>query len=132
MDASTRAAKLAEIYQQLTWLERTARCLPYLAGERLTHADLTWFPTIVFMEFMLPRSFGWSANVFHEHEHFPKLTRWFEHCIHYTNNSETNMHYFAQLRTEFLNAFQIQYQQGRLAGVQEDVEKHPEYKWKYM
>jgi glutathione S-transferase len=47
MDAKTRAAKLAELHQQLTWLEGQAK-LPYLAGDRMSHADLTWWPTIVF------------------------------------------------------------------------------------
>jgi glutathione S-transferase len=126
MDAPTRAAKLAEIYMQLTWLEHTARCSPYLAGKRLTHADLTWFPTMVYMEFMLPRSFGWSDDLFHEHEHFPQLTRWFEHCI------TASEKHFAELRQDFLQTFQVQYQEGRLAGVKSDVQKHPEYKWKYM
>jgi len=63
MDLPTRAAKLGEIWRQLNWLEREvaagARDGPFLMGAQLTLADLTWFPTCVFMEYMLPRVFGW-------------------------------------------------------------------------
>ena len=75
MDNYSRAAKLAEIWKQLTWLEEQCRG-KYLAGDHLSHADLTWFPTAVFMEFMLPRVFDWPT-IFHERKHFPKLTAWF-------------------------------------------------------
>jgi len=75
MDKPTRASKLAEIWKQLTWLEENT-VGPYLAGPRITLADMTWYPTTIFMEFMLPRVFGWP-QVFHETEHFPKLTSWF-------------------------------------------------------
>ncbi|CAB9526703.1 unknown protein (Partial), partial [Seminavis robusta] len=68
MDAATRAAKLAELYKQLCWLEEQAK-LPFLAGHKCTHADITWFGTFCFMEFMLPISFGWSDNLFHETKH---------------------------------------------------------------
>eukprot|EP00406_Dinophysis_acuminata_P000073 CAMPEP_0179212006 /NCGR_PEP_ID=MMETSP0797-20121207/828_1 /TAXON_ID=47934 /ORGANISM="Dinophysis acuminata, Strain DAEP01" /LENGTH=314 /DNA_ID=CAMNT_0020917495 /DNA_START=17 /DNA_END=957 /DNA_ORIENTATION=- len=77
MDRPTRAAKVAEIWTQLNWLEQHVKS-PYMAGERLTHADLTWFPTATFMEFMLPRVFAWP-EVFRETETFPKLTAWFTH-----------------------------------------------------
>lgn len=123
MDAKTRAAKLQELHNQLCWLEGQAR-LPYLAGDQLTHADLTWFPTIVFMEFMLPRSFDWSENMFHETEHFPKLSTWFQHCL--------KDHQFQLVREEILEDHRDAYQRGRLSGVSEDVKAHPEYKWKYM
>lgn len=74
MDRATRAAKLAEIWKQLRWLEESA-VGPYLAGADVTTADMTWFPTSIFMEFMLPRVFGWP-EVFREREHFPKLAAW--------------------------------------------------------
>merc|ERR1719473_2569554 len=65
MDLPTRAAKLGEIWRQLSWLEaevqKEAHGGPHLLGAQLTLADLTWFPTCVFMEFMLPRVFGWPA-----------------------------------------------------------------------
>ena len=60
MDIKTRAAKLAELNKQLNWMEKECKFGPYLCGSQLTHADMTVFPTTVFMEFMLPRVFGWS------------------------------------------------------------------------
>ena len=123
MDTATRAAKLAELYQQLVFLETQARDY-YLAGDRITHADLTWYPTIVIMKFMLPRSFGWSEHVFEETVHFPKLTAWYKLC---SSNER-----FARIRDVFWEEYQAEYDQGLLKGVREDVEKHPEYKWKYM
>ena len=74
MKLETRAKKLAEIWKQLNWLEEQCKG-PYLAGDRITHADLTWFPTTIFMEFMLPRVYDWP-EIFHETDSFPKLTKW--------------------------------------------------------
>uniref|UniRef100_A0A7S1MGU6 Glutathione transferase n=1 Tax=Alexandrium catenella TaxID=2925 RepID=A0A7S1MGU6_ALECA len=75
MDLKTRADKIAEIWKQLTWMNQHI-VGPYLCGGQLTLADLTWFPTTIFMEFMLPRVFGWP-DVFREHEGpFPALARW--------------------------------------------------------
>ena len=59
-DRATRAAKLAEIWKQLLWLEAQCRG-PYLAGAAVSLADFTWFPTAVFMRFMLPLVFEWPA-----------------------------------------------------------------------
>ena len=86
MDLPTRAAKLGEIWKQLSWLEaqvqKEARGGPHLLGAELTLADLTWFPTCVFMEFMLPRVFGWPALFDPQATHpaptpFPALAAWF-------------------------------------------------------
>jgi glutathione S-transferase len=122
MCASIRAAKLKEIFEQLTWLEGQVR-LPYLAGGCLTHADLTWFPTAVFMELLLPRVFGWSA-VFREEEQFPNLSAWFGRCL---SNEQ-----FEKVRGEIRGTLEAQAAAGRFAGVKADAEGHPEYKWKYM
>jgi len=78
MDLDTRSKKLAEIWKQLNWLEDQCKG-PYLAGDKITHADMTWFPTAIFMEFLLPRVFDWPA-VFHETEVFPNLTKWHAKC----------------------------------------------------
>ena len=65
MDLKTREAKIGEIWRQLTWLEAQVSAVhaaeggTNLLGPLLTLADFTWFPTCVFMEFMLPRVFGW-------------------------------------------------------------------------
>ena len=63
---ATRAAKIAEIWRQLSWLEAhlERRGGPYLAGATVTHADMTWHPTCVFMEYMLPLVFGWPESLF--------------------------------------------------------------------
>lgn len=47
MDRATRAAKIAEIWRHLCWLEGELGKSggPFLAGERLTHADMTWWGT---------------------------------------------------------------------------------------
>jgi glutathione S-transferase len=76
MDMKTRTDKLAEIWKQLSWLEANL-VGPYCAGSEMTTADMTWYPTLIFMEYMLPRVFEWP-EVFHEDVHFPRLRQWFE------------------------------------------------------
>lgn len=81
MDLHARSAKLAEIWKQLSWIEAqpTLGQGPHLCGEQLTLADLTWFPTAVFMEFMLPRVFGWPQLFSSDASTpFPKLAGWYE------------------------------------------------------
>lgn len=124
MDTATRAAKLTELHEQLTWLEKHAR-LPYLAGDRLTHADLTWYPTIVMMQLMLPRSFGWPDNIFQEGtQHFPKISKWYAHC-----SKEPRL---AKIRKDYGDDYLPLFEKGYLAGVRENVDCHPEFKWKYV
>ena len=86
MDLPTRAAKLGEIWRQLSWLETEVAARahggPHLLGAQLTLADLTWFPTCVFMEYMLPAVFGWP-QLFDPKATtpaptpFPSLARWY-------------------------------------------------------
>lgn len=59
MDLACRAAKAHELWKQLSWLESVQNG-PYLAGDSLSLADLTWFPTAVFMDYLLPRALGWD------------------------------------------------------------------------
>ena len=68
---ATRAAKIAEIWKQLNWLEAQLerRGGPFLAGTAVTHADMTWHPTCVFMEHMLPSVFGWPETIFRVESH---------------------------------------------------------------
>lgn len=75
-DATIRAAKLKEIFERLCWMEETIK-LPYMAGDRITHADITWWPTCTFMEVLLPYVFGWSA-IFYETKQFPRLSQWLQ------------------------------------------------------
>ena len=84
MDLKTREAKIGEIWRQLTWLEAQVAALhkatggSYLLGDQLTLADFTWFPTCVFMEYILPRVFGWpDPFVVGELTPFPSLARWY-------------------------------------------------------
>lgn len=126
MDTATRAAKLAELHQQLIFLEQQTRG-PYIAGAAMTHADLTWYPTMVMMVFMLPKSFGWSEDFLEplssSLSHFPKLAAWFQLC-------SANQH-FGRMQKVFVDEYRAEYDQGLLVGVREDVDQHPEYKWKY-
>jgi glutathione S-transferase len=128
-DVGIRAAKLAEIFKQLLWLESQVR-LPYMAGDRITHADLTWFPTAVFMELLLPFCFGWS-RIFYETDQFPKLSVWFQHCLVGGGGEEENNH-FAKTRLEIYDTLVSQKRKGRFLLVKEQAETHPEFKWKYM
>lgn len=122
MTVETRAAKLKELFQQLSWLEATIQ-LPYMAGKQMTHADLTWYPTAIFMELLLPLVFDWSP-IFHEEKTFPKLTKWFQTC-------SENKH-FDLTRKEIRETLLEQSSRGRFAPVRTEAKEHPEYKWKYM
>ena len=122
MTVKVRAAKLAEIFKQLSWLEEQIR-LPYMAGDTVTHADLTWLPTATFMELLLPEVFGWS-KIFYEQDVFPKLTAWFQRCLE-------NAH-FSKTRNEIRGTLLEQGERGRFAPVRAEAEKHPECKWKFM
>ena len=131
MDARTRHAKLTELHRQLHWLEGVAACAPYLGGGRLTHADLTWFPTAVFMELLLPRVFGWEAVFCASGEKergqppLPKLGAWFRMLAGQAS--------FAKTRQEIRGTLLEQAGRGRFVGVREDVRAHAsEYRWKLV
>lgn len=75
MDLPTRAAKLAEIWKQLHWLNNNM-VGPFLVGSKLTLADLTWYPTAVYIEYMAPKVFGWP-DIFRKADGpFPNLAKW--------------------------------------------------------
>lgn len=120
MDRPTRAAKLAELWKQLNWLEQNIK-EPYMGGERVTHADMTWYPTVIFMEFMLPRVFGWP-QLFHETVHFPKLTKWFGHC--------SKDPIFAKVHEEIWNFWLAKEADGQFDPIKDEI-KDPNFKWKY-
>jgi len=121
-DPKIRAAKLKEIYERLCWLEGTIK-LPFMGGDRITHADITWFPTCIFMEVLLPYVFGW-APIFHETTHFPRLREWFENCC-------GNEH-FRSVRSEMYDVLVQQRQDGRFDGVREVARNNSELKWVYI
>ena len=83
-----RAKKIAEIWKQLNLLEDHLNATIntsqrkgssyYLAGNMLTHADLTWFPTVVFMEHLLTHNFGWDVDIFHGRDSpLPLFANWY-------------------------------------------------------
>merc|ERR1719464_2505082 len=81
IERKRRAAKLTEIFQQLTWLEANiSEAGPYMMGEKVTLADFTWFPTLIFMEFLLPRVYGWPKIFDDDACGFPKLGKWYRDC----------------------------------------------------
>ena len=121
-DPNVRALKLKEIYERLTWLETTIR-LPFMAGERITHADITWFPTCVFMEILLPYVFDWTP-LFHENDKFSRLSRWYNHCC-------ANEH-FASVRDDISSVLIQQKKDGRFDGVREVVKSNPDLRWKHI
>lgn len=120
MDRPTRAAKLAEIWKQLTWLEEHVKG-PYMAGEELSVADMTWYPTCIFMEFMLPKVFSWP-EVFREAEHFPKLSAWFSRL------SEDPV--FASTRQEIWDFWVQKEAEGQFDSIRNEL-FDPGFKWKY-
>ena len=121
-DANVRAAKVKEIYERLCWLEESIK-LPYLAGDCITHADITWYPSCIFMEVLLPYVFGWDA-IFHETTHFPRLTQWFDTC--------SNNEHFAPVRSDIFDVLVEQGKDGRFDGVREVTISNPKLKWKYI
>jgi glutathione S-transferase len=129
MNVKTRAAKIAELYNQLCWLDKTSTCAPFLVGRynRITHADLTWFPTMVMIQFLVPKSIGWPHDFLARK--FPKLSQWYAHCTSLNNQYHTQ---FAKVRDDIMEENQEEYDNGWLKGVKEDVESHPEYKWNYI
>lgn len=122
MDVKTRAAKLADMYKHLKWMEGQIR-LPYLAGDRLSHADCTWFPTCIFMELLLPYVFGWCP-IFHENIHFPRWSSWFATC-------RQNPH-FEITYQEIHGTLKRHQDLGRFELVKQVVQQHPEFQWKYI
>lgn len=79
-DRSVRAKKIAELWFQLNELEELMYEGPYIMGDKLTLADFTWFPTTIFMEYMLPKIFGWP-DIFNNNNPniLPKLHSWWNY-----------------------------------------------------
>jgi glutathione S-transferase len=121
MDHKTRAAKLAEIWKQLTWMEENIK-EPYMGGSRITHADLTWFPTTIFMEYMLPRNFAWP-EVFHETTHFPRLTAWWNLCMEDER--------FQAVRSDIFGFWEKKDKDGEFDAIRGVVKEETSLKWKY-
>eukprot|EP00933_Yihiella_yeosuensis_P043799 TRINITY_DN38773_c0_g1_i1.p1 TRINITY_DN38773_c0_g1~~TRINITY_DN38773_c0_g1_i1.p1 ORF type:complete len:297 (-),score=58.88 TRINITY_DN38773_c0_g1_i1:129-1019(-) len=112
MDLKTRAAKVAEIWKQLNWLNDHL-VGPYLIGDKVTLADFTWYPTTIFMEFMLPRVFGWP-NIFSTGESpLPKLAAWWEHL--------TSQPAFAEVRNDIFTYWVELEKQGQFKHIIDEI-----------
>jgi glutathione S-transferase len=123
MSRDTRAKKLAELWKQLNWLEQHVKG-PNLCGDELTAADMTWFPTCVFMEFMLPRVFKWFP-IFREtgaDQKLPRLSAWYAHLLVDP--------VFERVRDEIWQFWVIKHQQGQFTSIEAELEDAT-YKWVY-
>lgn len=121
MDADSRAAKLADLWKHLNWLEREM-VGPFLAGDHLTAADLAWFPTAVFMEYLLPRVLGWPP-VFRETRHFPRLCGWM---------SRVEAHpVFAGVRADIWAWWEARDGEGMLDAIRAETQADGTRKWVY-
>lgn len=125
MDLKTRAAKLEEVWKQLNFLNESIKG-PYICGDKVTLADFTWFPTLIFMEYMLPKVFGWP-DVFRDTSGpLPKLATWFPKIA----EEEA----FAKVRQQIWEYWEEMDGQGQFKPILEEIEAVPEsegLKFKY-
>ena len=123
-DPAVRAAKIAELWKQLELLDRAIarRGGPYIMGDQLTLVDFTWFPTTVYMEFMLPKIFGWK-NIFREPDVLPDLSRWW-------TNLADNQTEFATVRKEIGDFWEEAEAKGAFDTIKEVVQDKT-YQWTY-
>ena len=105
MSIDDRWKKLAEIHKQLSFFEKNCKFSPYLCGDIVTHADLTVFPTTVFMEFMLPRVFGWPPIFTEKDTQFPRLSKWAMYM-------KENHPHFRKARSDCYNFWIVKEEQG--------------------
>jgi len=78
MDVEARADGISQIAKQMDVLESVAALTkndgPFLAGAERSFADAALFPTWVFIEYILPKHFGWRDAF----EGRPNLSAWFD------------------------------------------------------
>lgn len=125
MSPETREAKLAELWTQVTWLDRQI-VGDFLAGPEITLADLTWYPTCVFMEYLLPRVFKWQLFGDNDttHSPTPSLAKWYKHA---TNADPA----FAKVRQSILEYWEEMDAQGQFDPIVEEINSLPHLKWTY-
>jgi glutathione S-transferase len=76
-DVKTRADQLAEVVKQLDVIEGVMNLRtdgPFVGGREPSTADAALFPTYVFIEYILPKHFGWT-DVWAGR---PTTAKWFE------------------------------------------------------
>lgn len=134
IDAAARAAKVAELWKQLSWLEATIQQQnspqPSLLADGLSLADFTWFPTCVFMEYLLPRVFGWP-QIFRPdasrsditESPLPCITAWYSGLC-----AETA---FRQTRQDIWQFWEKMDAEGQFKPIQRVVAQQQDYKWRY-
>jgi len=122
MDVGTRAAKLKELWTQLGWLEEHIDAAPFMVGDQITLADMTWFPTFIFMEFLLPRVFGWD-DILNKPDYFPNIHRWFTQMLQDPVMQAT--------RADIWEYWVDMEEQGQFKPIIEETMNAPDYKWLY-
>uniref|UniRef100_A0A7S3JSX8 GST N-terminal domain-containing protein n=1 Tax=Aureoumbra lagunensis TaxID=44058 RepID=A0A7S3JSX8_9STRA len=132
MSVSDRAAKLKELWSQLVWLDKYLIGTPYLVSNSLSLADLTWYPTCVFMEFMLPRVFDWPQLFYHprnnneHHSPVPRLARWFSFLTSqhdaFASTRNTILEYWHKMDADPHRQFDP---------IIDEIKQNPHLKWKY-
>ncbi|GMI26878.1 hypothetical protein TeGR_g9015 [Tetraparma gracilis] len=108
------AHKFAELWKQLSWLEENA-VGPYLVGDSVSFSDFAWFPTLTFMELMLPL-YGWG-DVFDDQNAatpFPKIAKWYSSCWR-------DMDGFRTTREEVLEYWQEMKDKGQFEPTLEEI-----------
>ena len=116
-DRSVRAAKIAELWKQRTWLDEKLKG-PYLAGDRLSFADFTWFPTLTFMEYMLPNVFGWDLA-----KGTPRLEKWYA-------DIQTTDPAFKKVRDDIYDFWTTKDKEGQFDEIRGEL-RDDQYKWVY-
>merc|ERR1719478_1604504 len=116
-DRSVRAGKIAELWKQRTWLDEKLKG-PYLAGDRLSFADFTWFPTLTFMEYMLPNVFGWDLA-----KGTPRLEKWYA-------DIQTTDPAFKKVRDDIYDFWTTKDKEGQFDEIRGEL-RDDQYKWVY-
>eukprot|EP00747_Dinoflagellata_sp_TGD_P195488 gnl/TRDRNA2_/TRDRNA2_64244_c0_seq1.p1 gnl/TRDRNA2_/TRDRNA2_64244_c0~~gnl/TRDRNA2_/TRDRNA2_64244_c0_seq1.p1 ORF type:complete len:419 (-),score=70.54 gnl/TRDRNA2_/TRDRNA2_64244_c0_seq1:51-1217(-) len=93
-----------------------------MVGDKLSLADFTWFPTTLFMNFMLPRVFGWPRVFNDDPEHLPNLAAWWKKMA--------GMPEFAKVQAEIDGYWHQKWEEGQFETIIEET-KDPSFQWRY-
>lgn len=98
---------------------------PYAAGEELTEADFTLWPTLsCFFPFLLPKLFGWVVDfTVADGGRFPKLRAW--------HAAVGALPAAQRVTDEVMGGLRAWEESGRFGPLLEQVAAHPELKWKF-
>ncbi len=93
---------------------------------------MTWFPTIVFMEYLLPRNMGWSKAFFDTAEgaspegRLTNMAKWYTMLCKKTQWSDS----FGKVRDEIWGFWAKKDTEGQFNDIREEV-LDTSYKWVY-